>query len=84
MHFFGILSSEIAGSLNAESSNVTLKYVELIEQIERMTEVFYFALAKVSVSGCFLPAFLITVINYFIYDLGEKSFYLTVPVMYAS
>lgn len=80
--FFVNYPTQITGSLNTESSKMTLKYAELIEKIERMTGIFYFSLAKVSVSGSFLPAFLITVVNYFIYDLGDKSFYLTVPVMY--
>lgn len=72
---------KLKGLSNTESPDAAKKYVELIEKIERMAELCYFALTKVSVNGAFLPAFLITVVNYFLYDMGEKSFYLTVPVM---
>lgn len=68
--------------MNTESSGVTLKYIELIAKIEQLTELFYLALPRVTVPVSFSPAFLVAVINYFVYDLGENSFYLLAPVKY--
>lgn len=69
---------KIIGSLNTESNTVP-KYIELIE---RMSELVHFALVKLSAPGCSLPALLTTAINYSIYDLGDESYYLAIPVMY--
>lgn len=56
-------------------------YKEVDAKIERMTEIIKFLLVKVSLFGYSLPAPIITGINYFIYDLGDESYFLTFRVM---
>lgn len=60
------------------------KYSDLIDKIERMSKFFHFILTKLTVVGVVAPDLLITIGNYFIYDLGEQSYYLSAPMMYVS
>lgn len=39
-------------------------------------------MAKLSAVGTIAPALLLTVVNYFVYDLGDDSYFLPFPVMY--
>lgn len=64
------------------SGAVTKKYIATIEQIERMSERFYFVLDKLTAPGALLPALFLTVINYFIYDLGDDAYFLAIPIAY--
>ena len=57
-------------------------YMDLVAKIERMTQLVHFALVELTFPGVLIPALLITVINFFIYDLGDKSFFLPFFVMY--
>lgn len=68
------------GSLKAES-NAARKYGELIEKIEIMSKFVCIALTKITVSAGFISASLVTVINYFVYDLENESFFLTLPLL---
>lgn len=56
-------------------------YYELIVNIERMSELTYIVLVKVSIVGIFQPYLIITIVNYFILDMENESFYLPYPVM---
>lgn len=57
-------------------------YSELNLKIEKMCDFIYFALVDVSLVGFLLPALLITLINYYVYDLNEESYLLPSPTMY--
>lgn len=59
-------------------------YLELNEKIERMSKVVYSIFVEASVVGLLLPPLLITLVNYFIYDLKSESFALPTPVMYVN
>lgn len=56
-------------------------YKELIEKIERLSEIFCYALL-ITLGFLMPPALLFTIVNYFIYDLKGESFYLLYPIMY--
>lgn len=57
-------------------------YNDLIVKIEKMCDFMYFVLVDVSLVGFLLPALLITLINYYVYDLNEESYILPAPTMY--
>ena len=66
--------------MNVESNEAN-NYIEIDKKIERMSELIYFVLIKICLLGAMLPALLMTTVNYFVYNLGEESFYLPAPVM---
>lgn len=51
-------------------------------KIERISKLIYFLVVKLTLLGVLLPALFITLINYFIYDLKDESYYLTFPIAY--
>lgn len=57
------------------------EYAEIIEKIERLSKVFCYAML-ITLGFLMPPALLFTIINYFIYDLKNESFYLLYPIMY--
>lgn len=57
------------------------KYTTLNGKIEWTSKMIHLILVKVASPGLILPALTLTVINYFIYDLGEESFCLPCPLM---
>lgn len=59
-------------------------YVELNEKIERMSKHVYSIFVEASLVGLVMPPLLITLVNYFIYDLSEESYFLPTPVMYVN
>lgn len=48
-------------------------YDELNAKIERLCKWLYIALVRVALAGTMLPPLLITLVNYYIYDLGDES-----------
>lgn len=70
------------GSLDS-TSNATM-YAELNGKIEQMTELMYFAVVKLTPVGVMMPALIITIVNYYLYDLDDESFFLPLLVMYVS
>lgn len=68
----------------AESNNpmASFKYCNLNNKIERFSEVFHFVLVKCTTAGIVLPAILVTMINYFIYDLGDDAYFLPFPIVF--
>lgn len=69
--------------LNVGSKDATSRamYIELIEKIERLTQLIYIGVVKLTIPGIIIPALSLTLINLFVYDLGDDSFFLPFPVM---
>lgn len=59
-----------------------LKYNEVIEKIERISKLFYLIFVKFTLAAVVMPAVVITLINYFIYDLKGDSYYVSIPFTY--
>lgn len=57
-------------------------YVKLNEHIEYGSEILYLIMVKISAPGCVVPHLLLTIVNYFIFDLDDESYVLPFPVMY--
>lgn len=55
---------------------------ELDKNIEFLSNVLYFVVAKVSIAGVVLPPAIVTTINHFIYDLEDEAYVLAFPTMY--
>lgn len=51
------------------------------EQIEQMCEIMYFVMTKLTAIGSITPLVLLTIVNYFVYDLRDESYLLLFPVM---
>lgn len=58
--------------------------MELNEKIERMSKLVYSIFVEASLVGLVIPPLLITLVNYFVYDLSEESYFLPTPVMYVT
>lgn len=80
---FWINSIWISIEIEIRNPDTSTKYSELIENIEKMSELLHFALTRVTFIGLYTSALAITAINYFIFDLEEESYYLPFPLMYA-
>lgn len=63
-------------------STSTSVYIELNEKIEYTCKLVHFVIVKLTFIGIMLPQVLITTINYFLYDLKDQSYFLSVPVMW--
>lgn len=59
-----------------------MKCNKLNEKIERISKLIYFILVKLTPVGIILPALQITLINYFIHDLKDDSYFLSFQIMY--
>lgn len=57
-------------------------YIKLNERIERIFKLLHFLFVEMSIVGVVLPAALITIVNYFVYNLGDESWFLPCPAMY--
>lgn len=71
----------ISGSLIANKDDVERKYRKINEKIELISKLTYFVFFKFCAPGVALLAQLIAIVNYFVLDLGDESFYLPLPVM---
>lgn len=60
------------------------KYSELNKKIELLSEIYYFFVVKLTMPGVVLPSFLLTIINYFVYNLDADSYFLPIPIVYVS
>lgn len=56
-------------------------YAVLNEKIERISELLRFCI-MLSAPGALLPPFILSAVNYFVYDLDDESFYLTYSSWY--
>lgn len=50
------------------------------DKIEKMLKLIHLIQFRVNLPGVAMPAILTTAVNYYIYDLGEQSFRLIVPL----
>lgn len=53
---------------------------DALELSEQITQMFNFALLKITLSGTMLPNLVFSLLDYYINDLGEKAFVLPFPV----
>lgn len=60
---------------------VQSKYKEINVKIERISKFFHFLLTKFTVAVIIFPCAIITIVNYFYFDLGNDSFYLPYSLM---
>lgn len=58
-----------------------ITYNEVNQKIEWVSKLFHFILLRVSAPSNMVPALLLTLVNYFVLDLAEESFYLPFPTM---
>ena len=58
------------------------KYSEMSAKIERISQFYYFFLVKFSIPCTLFPSLVITIINYYVYDLGDEAFFLPSPIVY--
>lgn len=62
--------------------NKQKKYKKLSANIESVNKLMHFCMVRLTLLGVVQPAFFVTVVNYFYFDLGRDSFYLPFPVMW--
>lgn len=56
--------------------------IELDKTIESVSKLIHFMSTKLTIIGVEFPALIVTVTNYFMYDLEENSYVLPFPMMY--
>lgn len=64
-----------------ESLDLRIIVDKMAEKIEFISKMVHFGLTRVSFCGVTLPAIAVTATNYFVYDLKEDSYFLSVPMM---
>lgn len=57
-------------------------YDKTIENIESISRAIRFALVEMTAVGCYLPSVLVTLVNYFVFNLGDESYFLSAPIMW--
>lgn len=62
-----------------ERSNAAIIYIALNDSVENISRMVYLIL-KVSAIVMMIPAALLTIVNYFIFDLGNGSYFLIARV----
>ena len=62
--------------------NTPHKYQDFLEKIEQMSQLLYIVVAKLVALITFVPALIVTLVNYFVYNLGDDSYFLPMPLMY--
>lgn len=63
----------------AEGSNdfaTKFQYNELVEKIERVSKVIDFVMMKLLCPGFVIPAVMVTLVNFFFYDLKGESYFI--------
>lgn len=68
-----------SGSIGSES---LILYHKLNQKIEKVSKQMDLVLVKVSVFIPFASAFVMSMANYYIFDMKEDSFYLPCPIWY--
>lgn len=68
-------------SLGMLNSILASKYTKFSADVELGSEILYFMMTKLSVVGYIAPHLLLTIGNYFIYELGDESYVLPCPMM---
>lgn len=69
---------------NIESADAMLKakYSKLNANIEHMCTLIHVVFNKFAATMLSAPALLISLANYYVFDMGDDSFYLQNPMMY--
>lgn len=67
--------------IGSVDSTVSAKYIQLNEQIERVSELLFVVLMKLTYVGAVLPHFLVSVGSHFVFDMGNELYILPSPVM---
>lgn len=57
-------------------------YCGLNDQIERWSNDLYFVVVKLTMTGIIVPIVFVSAINYFLYQLGDESYFLPFPIVY--
>lgn len=57
-------------------------YKMIAAKFERLSNLAHLIMVKYSTVGFALPPLIVTVINYFIHDLGDESYFLTFRTLY--
>lgn len=73
--------NEIYLHLGSEISSSKAMYIALNEKIERLSHLIYMGSIKLTIPGLMIPSIFISLINFFVYDFGDDSFFLPFPVM---
>lgn len=61
-----------------------ITYNQLNKQIERMSRLIKILVLKLSGSSVMVLPLMLTLVNYFVFNLGSKSFFLPFPIMYVN
>lgn len=69
----------VVGSSNPISKAI---YNKMDAKIHRLVKLFYTVYVKLTLLLILIPPVLVTVVNYYIYDLGDESFYLPFRTVY--
>lgn len=64
---------EISKGLESKLISKTM-YAEVIEKIEKMSKLIHFALFKITFVFCQTVPVLMTLMNYFFFDMGNEAF----------
>lgn len=57
-------------------------YRKLNADIERVSEMYFLISLRLSIPGGILPPLITTLLNYFVYDLGDESYVIPYPILY--
>lgn len=57
-------------------------YCKLNAEIERVSEMYYFFAMKLSLPVAILPATILTIVNYFAFNMGDESYFLPYQIVY--
>lgn len=57
-------------------------YMDLNDKIEQISTIIYFIQVKSTMVALVLPAVLITLLNYFVFNQEDQSYFLPIPLMY--
>lgn len=60
--------------------NAVVAAIELHEKIEGFTKLVDLAFTKITFAGILISAILLTLVNYFIFELGDESYFLASPI----
>lgn len=67
--------------IESNDSVATANYRKLNARIEWASEWYYFLLVKLSSLGCMIPPLFLTIVNYIIFDMGDESYFLPLPMV---
>lgn len=57
-------------------------YMTVNGKIEKMCKTLELVFVKISVAIPFIPTIMMSTVNYYVFDLGNESFFLPCPILY--